>query len=340
MELTQELRALLDTIAGTESPGYDVMYGGRRFNSFADHPRQRIPIRSGPNRGKTSSAAGKYQFLAPTWDQQKQKLGLNDFGPRSQDIAAADLAKSTYGDNLQADLASGDPNRIGSIGKRLSGKWTSLPSGIEATTNTNRFANAYQQNLRKWMPTPQKLAGIGSPGQGQGMPAPPPTMMAGGKPKPPQMAQGPHPDFGRPGTAPPTQMAQAPLQSPGPRPLPTPPPLRQPMQPPQLSANKPGGWAGKPLPQLASAEPGGGNLFQRIGQSLMGPSPAPQPGLSSPMVPKAGPSIGKGLGGLFGALAGMAGGSAEADAAAKAANDDATRKRMEWAMMNGWGESL
>lgn len=147
--LSPSQKALLDTIAGTESPGYNVIYGGKRFDSYADHPRVAVPIGSGPNTGKTSSAAGRYQFLGSTWDAQAKKLGLTDFSPANQDLAAWDLAATTYaaktGRDLNADL--NDPNARGGIGKALSGVWTSLPGGIEAGTNQNRFAQAYANNL-------------------------------------------------------------------------------------------------------------------------------------------------------------------------------------------------
>lgn len=147
--LSPNQRALLDTIAGTESPDYNTMYGGKKFDSYAAHPGVAVPISSGPNAGRTSSAAGRYQFLGSTWNSQAQKLGLKDFSPENQDLAAWDLAATTYkaktGRDLTADL--NDPNQAGGIGQALSGVWTSLPGGIEAGTNHSRFADAYAANL-------------------------------------------------------------------------------------------------------------------------------------------------------------------------------------------------
>ncbi|WP_117195125.1 glycoside hydrolase family 24 protein [Rhizobium terrae] len=146
--------ALLETIAGPESNGnYDVIYGGSRFRDYSDHPRQAIPIRSGPNVGKTSSAAGKYQFIGSTWDDQAKKLGLTDFSPASQDEAAWNLARETYhrktGQDLDTVLQSDDPEAIANVGRVLNTTWTSLPGGIEAGTNTSRFVSAYNANLER-----------------------------------------------------------------------------------------------------------------------------------------------------------------------------------------------
>lgn len=152
--LPPEAKALLDTIAGTESPGYNVMYRGETFSSYADHPRQYIPILTGPNAGDTSSAAGRYQFLASTWDEQSEKLGLRDFSPASQDAAAWNLAKQDYsaktGRDLLEDLRSGDAGSIAKVGSVLSSTWTSLPSGIEATTNGSKFTKAFRGNLSSY----------------------------------------------------------------------------------------------------------------------------------------------------------------------------------------------
>lgn len=145
-------RAFLDALAGPESAGdYNVIYGGQKVSDLSRHPRIAVPIKSGPNKGKTSSAAGKYQFLGSTWDQYAGKLGLKDFSPQSQDAAAWALASDTYraktGGDLEQVLASGDPQAIAGVGRALSDVWTSLPGGIEQGTSDNRFVQAFQGGL-------------------------------------------------------------------------------------------------------------------------------------------------------------------------------------------------
>jgi len=144
-----EGRQLLDAIAGSESPGYDVKYGGGKFTDFTDHPRDAVPITTGPNAGRTSSAAGRYQFLGSTWDEVKKEAGLPDFSPDSQDAGAWHLANKTYqqrtGRDLTQDLqaAKGDPNAVRQIGQALSKVWTSLPGGQEPNRATASFASRY-----------------------------------------------------------------------------------------------------------------------------------------------------------------------------------------------------
>lgn len=67
--------------------GYRTMFGGELFNSYTAHPRKPITRTLG---GKpiTSTAAGAFQFLARTWDECVATLGLKDFSPPSQDLAA------------------------------------------------------------------------------------------------------------------------------------------------------------------------------------------------------------------------------------------------------------
>lgn len=154
-ELSPVARALLETIAGPESKGdYNVIYGGGQFDSYDDHPRQPVMITSGPNKGKYSSAAGKYQFLGSTWDDIAERHDIPDFSPASQDQAAWALATEEYkrdtGRDLEADLAAGDLSRVA---PSLRNQWTSLPGGIEQGISGSAFANAYTSNLGPRLPS-------------------------------------------------------------------------------------------------------------------------------------------------------------------------------------------
>lgn len=149
-----EGRALLDTIAGPESgaSGYNARYPGGTFdNGFADHPRIRSVISNGPDAGRTSDAAGRYQFLSSTWDAEARKLGLKSFSPANQDAAAWDLAQTTYqektGRDLSADLRSGDPKTIAGVSSALRGQWASLPGGHQPGTTTDRFVTSISTGL-------------------------------------------------------------------------------------------------------------------------------------------------------------------------------------------------
>src|SRR5579859_1896785 len=127
---------VLDHIAGPESgKRYDVIYGGQRVPIGADkeHPRIAVPITSGPNKGKTSSAFGAFQFIGSTWDEVAAKTGRHDTSPESQRINAAYLAKETYkketGRDLEKDWASGDPSLKAGIDRALGTQWESLAAG-------------------------------------------------------------------------------------------------------------------------------------------------------------------------------------------------------------------
>lgn len=154
-DLSPVARALLETIAGPESRGdYNVIYGGSQFDDFSDHPRKAVPITSGPNKGRTSSAAGKYQFIGSTWDDIAERYDIPDFSPENQDRAAWALATEEYkrdtGRDLEADLAAGDLSRVA---PSLRNQWTSLPGGIEQGIGGSAFANAYASNLGPRLPS-------------------------------------------------------------------------------------------------------------------------------------------------------------------------------------------
>ena len=170
-DMSPTQREILDTIAGTEAPDYNTLYGGRKVADLSRHPGIDVPIQSGPNVGKTSSAFGRYQFIEPTWNEEAQRLGLKDMSPASQDAAAWDLASRTYkqntGGDLEADWASGDPAAKRAALGALSKVWTSLPGGVEqakrygsraATQDPYKALSEYRFDPRE-LPTGDILTG-------------------------------------------------------------------------------------------------------------------------------------------------------------------------------------
>lgn len=125
---SQNLKAFLSLIRSGESSlspdAYRMLYGGKLFEGFADHPRKYF---SGPA-GRTS-AAGAYQITATTWDDLRKNgwaSELPDFSPASQDKAAVILMKRR---GALADVVAG---RWASAIRRLTNEWTSLPGAAEA----------------------------------------------------------------------------------------------------------------------------------------------------------------------------------------------------------------
>jgi muramidase (phage lysozyme) len=106
---------------GTAGPdGYKTMFTGKKFDSFADHPRKAIT--AGVNgKGLTSTAAGAYQFLTTTWDECKRQLGLADFSPENQDKACILLLKRR---KALDDIKAG---RFEVAIKKCNLEWASLP---------------------------------------------------------------------------------------------------------------------------------------------------------------------------------------------------------------------
>ncbi|CAN0621110.1 Glycoside hydrolase [Burkholderia multivorans] len=73
---------------GESSNRYNVIYGGQTFSDYSHHPNIWVPIPNDP-RHRGSTAAGAYQFIHGTWEGLAARLGLVDFSPASQDVAAA-----------------------------------------------------------------------------------------------------------------------------------------------------------------------------------------------------------------------------------------------------------
>lgn len=96
MNAATNRRAFLDMIASSEigakllaksDNGYNVMVGGKLFDSYRDHPRVLTTVTIKGKEVK-STAAGRYQLLARYWDAYRKQLRLPDFSPASQDAVA------------------------------------------------------------------------------------------------------------------------------------------------------------------------------------------------------------------------------------------------------------
>ena len=85
------VRQFLDGISaaeGTQEHGYGTMFGGSKFDDFSQHPNTPIPFTDLNGKENLSTAAGKYQILNPTWESISDRIGLEDFSPENQDLAA------------------------------------------------------------------------------------------------------------------------------------------------------------------------------------------------------------------------------------------------------------
>lgn len=136
--LPTQIAAMLQAVKkaeGTADQGdpYRVCFAYRHIIvSFRDHPAVTGEWRgetlsnamcagAGLGPGCVSTAAGAYQIIKPTWLRLKSKLSLPDFGPASQDAAAAELLRER---GAIARLEVGD--FAGAVAKAKK-EWASLP---------------------------------------------------------------------------------------------------------------------------------------------------------------------------------------------------------------------
>lgn len=135
---TEQLRALLanenaqrylrmlqqaeGTYKGANGDPYRVAFGGGTIDDLSQHPRKLHNFTQTDGQRNKTSAAGAYQFLGSTWDDVAGKLGLPDFGPQSQDLAALELMRRNG--SLQDVLAGNFDKAVQKDGRT----WASLPS--------------------------------------------------------------------------------------------------------------------------------------------------------------------------------------------------------------------
>ena len=127
--LLRAIRRAEGTEGVYEGNPYTMLYGGGQFKNTSRHPDQVV---LGGKGSPNSAAAGAYQFMPSTFNEAQRALGLKDFGPESQDLAAlweADRRLSgVYGGENLGGLSY---LRYGGMDKsamnQLGGAWASFP---------------------------------------------------------------------------------------------------------------------------------------------------------------------------------------------------------------------
>lgn len=155
------IRALMRTISASESnvPNpYAVLYGGDYTNDLSHHPDRCMSISVGPNTGRCSTAAGRYQFLTTTWGEKARIYHPQpvrfmmwesySFEPQYQDAvvyAWLDDPKA-WPIDVRTELQQGN---LEGVLQHLSPTWTSLGYGIETNSMSANLPSVYQKMLRE-----------------------------------------------------------------------------------------------------------------------------------------------------------------------------------------------
>lgn len=162
------IRALMRTISASESNvsrPYHVVYGGKYILDLSRHPDWCVKIVNGPNVGKCTTAAGRYQFLTSTWKDKAKRYHPKpgnfvlwqdySFEPEYQDaVVYAWLSDRKF---WKADIPEMlRQERLTDVLRMLSGTWTSLGYGIENNSMSSSLPKVYQKVLR------EELANTGS----------------------------------------------------------------------------------------------------------------------------------------------------------------------------------
>ncbi|WP_370589595.1 glycoside hydrolase family protein [Tychonema sp. LEGE 07203] len=155
------IRALMRTISASESNvsrPYHVIYGGKYVLDLSRHPDKCVRIVNGPNRGKCTTAAGRYQFLTTTWKEKAKRYHARranflfwedySFEPEYQDtVVYAWLSDRKF---WKADISQMlRQERLTDVLRMLSGTWTSLGYGIENNSMSSSLPRVYKKMLRE-----------------------------------------------------------------------------------------------------------------------------------------------------------------------------------------------
>lgn len=145
---SSEMRALLDTIAWAEGADYNIMYGGEKFLDFSAHPAYtgEMPKSGITKWEKTSTAAGRYQFLKDTYDSLKKKgFFTSGFIPEEQDKAAIDLIISKRQLSEEQLKKAVESNNLRLVWNKLTREWASIPTSSGVSYYKGQSAKSEEQ---------------------------------------------------------------------------------------------------------------------------------------------------------------------------------------------------
>ncbi|HFD0357494.1 TPA: glycoside hydrolase family protein [Acinetobacter nosocomialis] len=118
------VQKMLDLIANAEGVqhGYNTLFGNERLDDLSSHPNIKKQFKQTDGQIKNTTAAGRYQFLSDTWNGVAKQLGLKDFSPKNQDIAAVALLAQN---GALPSVLKGD---FKTAVQKSGSTWASLPS--------------------------------------------------------------------------------------------------------------------------------------------------------------------------------------------------------------------
>lgn len=123
-----QVKGFLDLLSKAEGTygvgdnGYNVAFGGATDVGYDKHPQKLHSFTQTDGAQNQTSAAGRYQILAKTYQGLAKDLGKTDFSPATQDEMAIELIRRNGAlDNVLTGDYEGAVNKLG-------GTWASLPS--------------------------------------------------------------------------------------------------------------------------------------------------------------------------------------------------------------------
>ncbi|MEA1231105.1 glycoside hydrolase family 104 protein [Acinetobacter sp. IRS14] len=128
------VQKMLNLIASAEGVkhDYNTLFGNERVNDLSWHPGVKKGFTQTDGKKNATTAAGRYQFLEDTWNGVAKQLGLKDFSPKNQDIAAVALLAQN---GALPSVLKGD---FKTAIQKSGSTWASLPS------------SPYAQPKRSW----------------------------------------------------------------------------------------------------------------------------------------------------------------------------------------------